>query len=145
MTYDVARPPFARVSSLSLTSGKGAPRAVDLADTTRCYKVVTTYYVASLLGSVSAFTNGALSVDAKENDCATKVADLSTHIVHAAGAGAPELKQWQAVTSYFSGLPDSDGDGVPNVPAAYRTPQARVVTDASRSRVVAGRVAGTRR
>jgi hypothetical protein len=46
---------------------------------------------------------------------------LSTHLVDAAPAttGVQELKQWQAVASCFSKLPDADADGTPDVPAAY--------------------------
>jgi 5'-nucleotidase len=130
VAYDTTKPMFQRVSSLQLVPASGTPQAIDVTDTSTCYKVVSTYYVAGLLGAVSASTSGALSVDAKESDCTTKVTDLSTHIVDAmpATAGTQELKQWQALTSYVSGLPDTDADGVPNVPAGYGALQGRIVT-----------------
>jgi 5'-nucleotidase len=130
VTYDSTKPVFQRVSSIALVPASGSPQAIDLTSTGTCYKVVTTYYVAGLLGVVSAATGGALSVEAKESDCATKVADLSAHIVDAAPAtaGTQELKQWQALATYVSGLPDTDADGVPDMPAAYGALQGRIVT-----------------
>ena len=130
VTYDGTKPLFQRVSSLSLVPASGTPQAIDVTNTTTCYKVVTTYYVAGLLGAVSAATGGALAVEAKESDCTTKVTDLAAHIVDAAPAtaGTQELKAWQALTGYFSGLPDTDANGVPNVPAGYGALQARIVT-----------------
>jgi hypothetical protein len=87
-----------------------------------------TYAVASLLGVVSSLTGGALAVNAKESDCTTPVTDFATHIVDAdpVTAGVQELKQWQAVTSYFSKLPDADADGIPDVPASYGLAQFRI-------------------
>jgi hypothetical protein len=38
-----------------------------------------------------------------------------------------ELKHWQAMVGYLGRLPDSDGDGVPNVPAGYGSAQGRIV------------------
>ena len=129
MTYDTTKPLFQRVTAMALVPPTGAGHAIDPTDTTHCYKVVTTYYVASLLGLVSSLTGGALSVDAKESDCTTKVTDLGAHIVDASPTttGVQELKQWQAVTTYFSKLPDADNDGTPDVPAAYGTLQGRIV------------------
>jgi 5'-nucleotidase len=121
--YDMSKPLFGRVSSLTLGS-----QPLDLNDTTTCYKVVTTSYVAGLLGAVESLTENLLQVAAKDADCMTLV-DPTTRFVDAdpATAGVQELKQWQAVLKYVTNLPDADGDGVPDVPAAYAAPQGRIV------------------
>jgi hypothetical protein len=89
---------------------------------------IVTYFVANLLGVVSSLTGGALSVNAKDSDCTTPVMDFSAHIVDAAPAtaGLQELKQWQAVASYFSKLPDADADGIPDVPTSYKMVEGRI-------------------
>ena len=127
-TYDATKPLFQRVTAMALVPPSGAGHLIDPTDTTQCYKVVATYAVGSLLGVVSSLTSGALSVNPKESDCTTPVTDFSTHIVDAdpATAGVQELKQWQAVTSYFSKLPDADADGTPDVPAFYGAVQGRI-------------------
>ena len=119
----MSKPVFGRVTSLKL-----GDQALDLNDTTTCYKVVTISYVAGLLGAVESLTSKLLKVQAKDKDCATLV-DPTTRFVDADPTkdGAQELKAWQAVLKYVMGLPDTTGDGVPDVPAPYTAPQGRIV------------------
>jgi 5'-nucleotidase len=126
---DMSRPPFGRVVSITL-AGETTP--LDLKDTTRCFKVVTTNYVAGLLGVVSTQTQGALPpVVAKEADCTTPIADPTTRFVDAdpVAPGVQELKQWQAVMKFVTSpaFLDTDGDMIPNIPAAYTMAQGRIV------------------
>jgi 5'-nucleotidase len=55
--YDMALPLFGRVSSLKLVTPTG-DQVLDLTNTTTCYKVIATNYVAGLLGVVNSFTSG---------------------------------------------------------------------------------------
>jgi 5'-nucleotidase len=128
VAYDMSKPLFGRVASVKLAPPGGGETALDLNDTTTCYKVVTTNYVAGLLGAVKQLTANLLSVDAKDKDCQTLV-DPTTRFVDADPTkdGTQELKQWQAVLKYTAALPDTTGDGVPDVPAPYATPQGRIV------------------
>jgi len=130
-TFDMSKPVFGRVTSLAIPSATpGGPDTVlDVNDTTKCFKVVATNYVAGLLGVVSAFTSKALEVTAKDKDCVTPV-DPTIRFVDAdpTKAGVQELKQWQAVAKYVSMLPPATTGGPPAVPAAYATAQGRIVT-----------------
>jgi 5'-nucleotidase len=119
--------PLGRISRISLVTPDGE-QELDPSDTTTCYKIVATNYVAGLLGVVEQFTGGLLSVTAKDSDCKTPV-DPRTRFIDAdpKTKGVQELKEWQALLGYVSALPDSDGDGVPNIPAAYGSPQGRYV------------------
>jgi 5'-nucleotidase/UDP-sugar diphosphatase len=127
VAYDMSKPLFGRVSSLKLVTA-GGDQALDVNDTTTCYKVVTISYVAGLLGAVEGLTSKLLKVAAKDKDCVTLV-DPTTRFVDADPAkdGVQELKHWQAVLKYVTGLPDANGDGVPDVPAPYAAPQGRIV------------------
>jgi 5'-nucleotidase/UDP-sugar diphosphatase len=127
VAYDTSRPPFQRVAGLSLVTADG-DQALDVTDTTTCYRVVTTNYVAGLLGLVSTVSGGQLSVEAKDADCTTLV-DPTTRFVDAdpATAGIQELKHWQALYSFVSQLPDADSDGIPDIPSAYAAPQGRIL------------------
>jgi 5'-nucleotidase/UDP-sugar diphosphatase len=127
--YDMTKPVFGRVASLTLTSGP-SEQVLNPADLTTCYKIVTTNYVAGLLGVVKTFTQNLLSVVAKDADCATPI-DPTTRFVDAdpAAAGTQELKHWQAVMKYVGGpaFTDTNMNGIPDVPAVYAMPQGRIV------------------
>jgi 5'-nucleotidase len=124
MTYDPTGVPFNRVTSISV----GGTR-IDLTDTTTCYHVTTTRYVAGLLGVVSQVSGGTRSVVPKLSDCTTVITDLNSTIVHTGtGPTAPELKAWQAFVGFLSNLPPQSG--VPTIPAIYMTPQGRIVAQA---------------
>jgi 5'-nucleotidase len=127
--YDASQPPFQRVSRLAMVTGSGE-QVLDVTDTTTCYQVVATNYVAGLLGFVSSLTNGLLSADAKDADCTTLV-DPTTRFVDAAPAtaGIQELKHWQALYGYISQFPDTDADGIPDVPSVYTVAQGRIVKE----------------
>jgi len=122
-TYDTTKPPFGRVTSISLVDDTGtATQLTNLNDTTTCYKVVATNYVAGLLGLVKTLTSGLLEVNAKAADCTTLI-DPTTpaNYVNANPTGtARELKHWQALLQYVSGLPNN------TVPAAYGAAQGRI-------------------
>jgi len=117
---------LSRVTKATLVTEKGDVE-LDPADTDTCYKIVSTSYVAGLLGLVESVTGGLLTVTAKDSDCKTPV-DPTTRYVDAdpKKKDVQELKQWQALLGYVSMLPDTDGDGVPNIPAAYTEPQGRI-------------------
>ena len=104
------------------------PEELDPSDTDTCYKVITTNYVAGLLGVVQTFTSGLLKVEAKDSDCETLV-DPTTRFVDAdpMTKGTQELKQWQALLKYVSAFPDTDGDDVPNIPPVYGDVQGRII------------------
>jgi 5'-nucleotidase len=125
--YDMSKPLFGRVARVTLVTDDGE-QELDPSDTTTCYKVISTSYVAGLLGVVERTTNGLLAVNAKDSDCETLV-DPTTRYVDAdpTAQGVQELKQWQALLKYVTAFPDTDGDDVPNIPASYGEPQGRIV------------------
>lgn len=121
MTYSTSAPPFGRVTSLKV-GGKPV-------DSTRCYKMVTNYYIAMLLTMVQHLTGGAVAITPREKGCATPVSDLSARVVDydPATPGVQQLKQWQALTSTVTSFPDADADGIPDIPSSYGLPQGRIV------------------
>lgn len=127
ITTDMTRPPFNRVTGATLQTASG-PTTLDRADTATCYKVVSTNFVAGLLGVVKQQTGGVLQVVPKAADCTTLV-DPTMNLIDSdpVAADVQELKDWQALLTYVSKLPDSDGDGVANIPDAYGTVQGRIV------------------
>jgi len=127
ITYDMSRPAFARITSATYQSPSG-PVPLDPSNTTTCYKVVSTNFVAGMLGVVKVETGGVLQVLPKAADCAT-VIDPTTNFVDAdpTTVAVDELKDWQALLKYVSSFPDTNLNGIPEIPAAYATVQGRIV------------------
>jgi len=40
-------------------------------------------------------------------------------------AGTQELKEWVALARYLSSFPDRNGNGIPDIPESYRSPEGR--------------------
>ncbi|HSS37531.1 MAG TPA: 5'-nucleotidase C-terminal domain-containing protein, partial [Polyangia bacterium] len=127
VTYDMTHSAFARITGATVSTMAGV-KTLDRTDTATCYKVVATNFVAGLLGVVSTQTGGVLSVVPKAADCTT-VIDPTVNFVDRDPTTVPveELKDWQALLKYVGSFPDTDADGLPNIPAAYALPQMRIV------------------
>jgi 5'-nucleotidase / UDP-sugar diphosphatase len=115
LEYDTSKSIFQRVSKMTLADGT----EMDPADKTKCVKLVTNYYVYSLIGLLA--TLGAPAVIPKKDDCSTPIVDISKHFVDADPQtdGIQELKPHSAFVSFLSKFADTDGDKIPNLPAAY--------------------------
>jgi 5'-nucleotidase/UDP-sugar diphosphatase len=131
-TYDETKPLFGRITSLSKVDDLGTATPMDLNDTTKCYKVVATNYVAGLLGLIKTLTSGVLEVAAKDADCATLIDPTSpSRYVDADPTmdGVQELKHWQALLKYVTNpaaFPDTNANTVREI-SAYATTQGRIV------------------
>jgi 5'-nucleotidase/UDP-sugar diphosphatase len=127
--YSGSKIPFDRVTGARLVKEGMAPVAIDFANTTKCYKVVSTLYIAALFGVIEGLTNGKYSVKPKLKDCATVVTDLFSLRIDAnpAMAEVQELKQYQALLQLLLSFPDVGGTAmVPNIPARYMASQQRI-------------------
>lgn len=118
--------PLLAVNSIKLTSAPGAP---EIQDSNACYKVVSSLAIAKELSRAKQYTFGLFKIEPKLKDCSTKITDLVQHIVDAdpSQPGLQELKGWQALTQHVSGFPDTDADGIPDIPASYSKLQNRII------------------
>jgi hypothetical protein len=117
--------PLLSVDSVKLTS---SPTAPEIKDSTSCYKVATTLAISEQLERAQKYSLGLYSIKPKLKDCSTEISDLATRIVDASPApGTQELKAWRALIQHVAGQPDTDGDGIANLPAAYGALQGRIV------------------
>lgn len=118
--------PLFTVDSVKLTSAPGAP---EIKDSNGCYKVVSSLAIAKELTRAKEYTFGIWKIEPKLKDCSTTITDLTQRIVDAEPGqpGLQELKGWQALTQHVSGFPDTDANGIPNIPASYATLQSRII------------------
>ncbi len=95
----------------------------------KLYLVVTDFYTSQMLGGVTDLSMGLLSIVPKFAD-GTPVENYEDAIIM---KGDQELKAWTAIADYMNSFPDTDGDGVGNVPAKYGTLEGRKVVEDSKN------------
>jgi len=94
----------------------------------RLYKIAINYYVAQFIKVVGEYTFGILTIIPKDS-AGNPIADLddSRVDIDPDTPGIQELQQWVGFMEYFNEFDDTDGDGVPNVPAGrYAEPTGRI-------------------
>jgi 5'-nucleotidase/UDP-sugar diphosphatase len=131
-TYNPHRMIFDRVTEIWLGDEENGYRLLDYSKSNRdLIRVVADIYNATFLKIIGDFTWHVLDIAPKDRD-GRPIADLKTARIDADGEkpGIQELKEWKAVIEYLQHLPDTDGDGIPNVPAKYRGRLGRIVVEA---------------
>ncbi len=122
--YDPKRLPFDRVTAVYQVFDDGTE---ELIDTSVCnpelYKIGINLYVGQFMAIVGEFTYGILTIMPKFAD-GTEVVDFSDTVVHQ--APSDEYKQWEAFLDFLGQLPDTTGNGVPDIPALYSGPAGRM-------------------
>jgi len=90
--------------------------------------VVANYYNSAFLKLIGGFTFHILDIVPKDRD-GKPIGDLAEARVDAdpARPGIQETKEWVGLLEYVQSFPDSDGDGVPEIPARYAGPEGRIV------------------
>ena len=106
----------------------GQEQRVELEDD-KLYRVVTDFYSSQMLGGVTDMSYGLLSIVPKHAD-GTPITNYEDAIVMVENQ---ELKAWVAIAKYMESFADTDGDGIPNVPAKYSTLEGRKVVEDSKN------------
>ncbi|NOZ86645.1 MAG: hypothetical protein GXP49_10315 [Deltaproteobacteria bacterium] len=126
--YDPKAPLFNRVKAIYLSNGQGGyeDKPIDFEDENTLYKITATLYVASLIGSVTQMTGGALVITPKDED-GKPVQDLTKRLVDAdpSTTEVEELKAYQALFMYLQSQEDTDNDQVPDIPDDYKKPDGQ--------------------
>ncbi len=96
----------------------------------KLYHIVCDLYSGQMLGAVTDVSYGILSVQPKFAD-GTPIENIEDAIITT--EDGKEIKAWAAIAGYLESFQDTDGDGIPNMPQAYASPQGRKVVEDSRS------------
>ena len=89
------------------------------------YRVAVNSYVASNVGRLEDLSYGLIKVFPRDCSTGAPLASLDDAVVYE-GEGDP-LMEWEGFFEYLAQLPDTDGDGIPNIPARYAGPEGRFV------------------
>ena len=108
-----------KVTKVKIIDASG--NEADLQDD-KLYRVVCDLYSGQMLGAVTDVSYGILSIQPKFAD-GTPIENIEDAIITT--ADGRELKAWAAIAGYLDSLPDTDGDGIGNVPESYKNAQNR--------------------
>jgi len=128
-TYNPRRVLFDRVSPVELGSREQGWTRLDTSKgNTTLYRVVANYYNSAFLKLIGGFTFHILDIVPKDRE-GRAIQDLADARVDAdpARPGVQELKEWVGLLEYAQGFPDTDSDGIPEIPARYAGPEGRIV------------------
>ena len=113
-----------RITDCYLTDDQG--NRVELEDD-KLYRVVCDLYSGQMLGAVTDVSYGILSIQPKFAD-GTPIENIEDAIITSEGQ---EIKAWVAIAEYMQSFPDTDGDGIANVPEYYASSHDRKVVEDS--------------
>jgi 5'-nucleotidase len=132
-TYNPRRIIFDRVTNIWLGSEEEGYVPLDYSESNKnLYRIATNIYNAAFLKIVGKYTYQILNIIPKDRN-GVPVADFATFRVDAdkSQPGIQELKEWIGVMEYIKGFPDTNGDGIPDIPDKYKGKLGRIVSEAS--------------
>lgn len=127
------RMPLDRIYEIELGNEKDGYHKIDLGkNPKKLYGVVTNNYVMKFFGVIKSSTMGLLKVVPKLVD-GTPVTDFTQTRIDRdpSTPGVQEAKEWAGLLTYASRLPDTNGNGIPDMPEKYRTVQSSMESKAS--------------
>jgi 5'-nucleotidase len=132
-TYNPNRMIFDRVTEIWLGDEENGYQPLDYSESNHTLlSVAADIYNATFLKIIGDFTWHVLDIVPKDRD-GNPIEDLKTVRIDAdkKTAGLQELKEWQAVMAYIRSFPDTDANGLPDVPDKYRGKLGRTVVEAA--------------
>ncbi|HNZ11835.1 MAG: Trifunctional nucleotide phosphoesterase protein YfkN precursor [Deltaproteobacteria bacterium ADurb.Bin151] len=128
-TYNPRRIIFDRVTDIETGSEEEGYQPLDYSKSNKkLYRVAANIYNASFLKLVGSFTYSMLEIVPKDKN-GRPLAKLSAALVDGNKSlpGIQELKEWQGVIQYVRSFPDTNVNGLPDIPEKYRGKLGRIV------------------
>mgnify|MGYP000860184839 CR=1 FL=1 len=128
-SYNPRRVYFDRVTAIAIGSEEEGYRPLDYSRSNRqLHRIAANIYNATFLQIVGRFTYSLLEIVPKDKN-GKPLAKLSDALVDADPVlpGIQELKEWEGVLRYVQSFPDTNGNGIPDLPAKYSGTLGRIV------------------
>ena len=125
-SYNPNRMILNKVTDVYLVDNEG--NRVELEDD-KLYRVVADLYSGQMLSAVTDMSYGLLSLVPKDAE-GNPIEDFEDVIIM---EGGKELKAWDAIARYMQSFPDTDEDGIANVPVSYSEVEGRKQVEDSKN------------
>jgi 2',3'-cyclic-nucleotide 2'-phosphodiesterase (5'-nucleotidase family) len=124
MTYNPHRLPFDRVTAVRVRDADGIYRPPV---PSKLYRICMNSYMANMVEFVQRASHGLIRLTPRDR-AGRPVSDIRDARIDAdpTRPGIQELKEWIALATYMKSFPDTDGNGIPNIPDRYRAPEGRI-------------------
>lgn len=118
-----------KIISADIVKPDGTRLAVDFSKgNQKLYSIAANSYILEFVGIIKSMSFGLLNVVPKDA-AGAPLTDFSMAVINFAGdeGDYAEGKEWLALIEFLSAMPDSDGNGIPDIDKFYMNPQPRVV------------------
>jgi len=132
-TYNPNRMLFDRVTEIWMGDEETGYEILDYSNgNSKLLRVSADIYNATFLKIIGSFTWNILEIVPKDRD-GNPINDLRNVRVDAdrTKSGIQELKEWAGVLKYIQHFPDTDNNGIPDIPEKYREKLGRQIVEAS--------------
>ena len=129
VTYNPHRMIFDRVTHMETGDEETGFVPLDYsASNKKLYRVAANIYNATFLKMVGKFTYSMLDIVPKDKS-GVPIEKLSAALIdgNKSQAGLQEIKQWQGVMQYVRSFPDTNGNGIPDIPDKYKSKLGRIL------------------
>ncbi len=129
-TFNPHRVPFDRVTSVEVQSQNGSYVPLE---PKQLYRVGMNHYTAAMVDYVSRVSHGLLTIVPKDR-AGRPLQTLQEAVVPlkiqdgSADGGVTQIKEWAALADFLRHFPDTDGNGIPDLPKRYAGPEGRLVS-----------------
>ena len=120
---------FDRVTQVLVQDEKGDYEPLD---PQKPYRVCSNLYTAGMINYVSSVSHGLIGIKPKDKN-GRALSDIKQAIIYMDknSPEAKELKEWLALVQYMRSFPDTNKNGIPDIPEKYQRPEGRIQAEPS--------------
>jgi 5'-nucleotidase len=120
--YNPEKGLFKKISEITVGSEELGYRKVSFSKKDKTlYSLAANKYILSFIGALKKMSFGVVNVVAKNADGSVIENDNFLVDLDKSKAGIQEAKEWLALVEYVRSFPDTNGNGIPDMPAMYKT------------------------
>lgn len=127
--YDPSAGLLRKVTSVEIVKGNGSTFEVDFdKKSNKLYSITANSYILEFIGIIKSMSFGLINVTPK-NEAGIEIADFSNAVIDFTGEDGVyrEGKEWLALTEFLSLMPDTNGNGTPDLDKYYLNPDKNVI------------------